>query len=193
LLTDYLKSTAASNNTIQLIVIGQKGAQFIARLQNTSLIGAYPNWPANPHLSDLKPITNTILNNYLDGRIDSTKVVYTHFISTIKQSAVIESILPIDPHPTEPTQLEIRNELRFEPTPQAVLNSLLPRFIEMQVYQANLEAIASEHSMRMMAMKNASDNASDIIDELTLTYNSVRQSAITQELAEITAGAEALQ
>ncbi|MDP3997390.1 MAG: ATP synthase F1 subunit gamma [Candidatus Andersenbacteria bacterium] len=185
-----------NNGGVKLIVIGNKGAQFTGRLRTTAnIVGTYTNWPAEPSTADLQPIVRTAIKLYRQKSVDSVNIIYTDFVSTIKQEVVIREILPINPAailPNIKTSGATQPDTLFEPSPAAVLNFIVPRFIETQIYQANLEAIASEQAMRMMSMKNASDNAHDIIDDLTLTFNGARQAAITQELAEISASATAI-
>jgi len=185
----------------KLLVIGQRGAQFVSRLpaDSASVLGVYPNWSHELAATELRPVVQTALTLYQAGEVDEVSVVFTEYISSIKQVVTRRVLLPIDPAFAKAPAGEARfkgeeagEEGLFEPSPQAVLEYVVPRFLEVQVYQAHLEALASEHSMRMVAMKNASDNASDLTDDLTLVYNGARQAAITQELAEITAGAEAI-
>lgn len=170
-----------------VIVIGQKGAQFVSKLGKlVEVVGVYTNWPTTPTSQDVRPLVDTAIAQFTGKTVDSVELLYTDFVSSLRQVAVRRPLLPIN-------QVEKGSiEVMFEPSPAAVLNFIVPRLIEVQVYQASLEAIASEQSMRMLAMKNASDNAEELVDDLTLTYNGARQGAITQELAEITAGAEAL-
>jgi len=184
------------NPTIKFktIIIGQKGGQFVSKIKDSiELTGLYTNWPSEPTTVDLRPIVSTAINLFSEKQIDRVSVLFTDYVSTIRQTATLHTILPIDPESLAPSkiQMDINEDTTFEPSPEQVLKFILPRLIEMQIYQANLEAIASEQAMRMMAMKNASDNASDIMDDLSLTYNTVRQAAITQELSEITSGADA--
>lgn len=187
--------SANSNIKTKTIIIGQKGGQFVTKIKDSiELIGLYPNWPSEPTTADLQPIVSTAVRLYTDGIVDRVSVLFTDYVSTIRQTATLRDILPVNPEILEPTKLQmnINEDTVFEPSPEEVLSFILPRLIEMQIYQANLEAIASEQAMRMMAMKSASDSASDIMDDLSLTYNGIRQAAITQELSEITSGAEAI-
>ncbi|MEX2054812.1 MAG: ATP synthase F1 subunit gamma [Candidatus Andersenbacteria bacterium] len=193
-LVDVLKE--AGDTTTKLIVIGQKGAQFASKLAGQiEVTGAYTNWPVEPSTKDLHPITATAVSLFTEQAVDEVSVLYTDFISSVRQVVKKQIILPVVPAdilPPEAVAVAQADDVLFEPSPQEVLDYIVPRFVETQIYQANLEAIASEQIMRMMAMKNASDNAKDIIEDLTLTYNGARQAAITQELAEISAGAQAI-
>jgi F-type H+-transporting ATPase subunit gamma len=194
-LTHELATDVANGVATSLIVIGQKGAQFASRLEGVELFGVYTNWPTEPTSSDLYSITRTVFRSFEVGEVDRVDLLYTHFTSTIRQEVRLETILPIQERElmnAHTDMSETLQEAAFEPSAYEVINFMVPRLLDAQIFQANLDAIASEHSMRMMAMKNASDNAKEIISDLTLTYNSARQAAITQELSEITAGAEAL-
>lgn len=186
---------AEPSTKTKTIIIGQKGGQFVSKIKDSiELIGLYPNWPSDPTTADLQPIVSTAINLYTNGNVDRVSVLFTDYVSTIRQTATLRDILPVNPEILEPTKLQmnINEDTVFEPSPEEVLSFILPRLIEIQIYQANLEAIASEQAMRMMAMKSASDSASDIMDDLSLAYNGIRQAAITQELSEITSGAEAI-
>jgi F-type H+-transporting ATPase subunit gamma len=179
-----------------LMVIGQKGASFAARIKDKiTLIGSYIDWPAHPTTLDIRPIAKTALEGFIKGRFDRVTLIYTDFISLLRQSVTAWDLLPIDPARILPKEEadEASGDILFEPSPQEVANFIIPRLVEVQLYQASLEAAASEQSMRMMAMRSASDNATEVIGDLTLTYNGARQAAITQELAEISAGAQAIQ
>ncbi len=137
-----------------------------------------------------------MVKNYLDKEIDSVRVIYTQFISNINQEVVASTLIPYvidaDDKKTDVKELSPLEVAFFEPSVEAIIESTAERLIEAQLWQALLESVASEHSMRMMAMKNASDNAADIIDDLTLELNTARQAEITQQIAEIVGGAEAV-
>src|SRR5690606_15705750 len=132
----------------------------------------------------------TARDKFVAGEVDAVDVVFTQFISSISQQVVTRRILPAGFEEVEVT--DDVSEAVYEPSPQKVLDAVAYRLIEAQLYQAFLDAKASEHSMRMMAMKNASDNADNLVDDLTLAMNKARQNAITQELAEISGGVEAM-
>ncbi len=176
---------------VKVIAIGKQGAKFLRRIEGIDLIGAYTDFPDHPDANDIRPILNTMAQMYADKEVDNVQVLYTQFKSNLVQAASTLSLLPAKFEDTEESENALDNTT-FEPSIQTVLDNVTERLLEVQVWQALLESLASEHSMRMMAMKNASDNASDIIDDLTLEFNTARQAAITQELAEITGGAEAI-
>lgn len=177
---------------VQVIAIGKQGAKFIRRIEGVDLVAAYTEFPDHPDANDIRPILNTVVQMYAGKQVDNVRVLYTHFKSNLVQVATNLSLLPAKFENTEEVEHSL-DSTTFEPSIQTVLDKVTERLLEVQVWQALLESLASEHSMRMMAMKSASDNASDIIDDLTLEFNTARQAAITQELAEITGGAEAIQ
>ncbi len=176
----------------QVIAIGKQGAKFARRLQGVDLVAAYTEFPDHPSANDIRPVLNTAIESYKEKEIDDVKVLYTQFKSNLVQEATSMLLLPARFEETTEAKNALDNTT-FEPSIEAVLDSVTERLLEVQVWQALLESLASEHSMRMMAMKSATDNATDLIDDLTLEFNTARQAAITQELAEITGGAEAIQ
>ena len=142
-----------------------------------------------PTIFETLPISRIIIDDYMNRQVDMVYLAYTQFVSTMAQRPTIELLLPIKPATLSKTET---TEYIYEPDPKSVLEGLLPRFVEMRVYHAILEAIASEHSARMIAMRNATDNANEIIEHLTLTLNKARQEMITTELLDITGGVEVL-
>lgn len=189
-LLSILETDKTAGVTPHLIVIGKKGAQFVSKLEGIELVGVYENWPTNPSVADVAPILQQAHAGFTDGSYDEVTLIYTEFFSMIKQVVTQAKLLPLaQPELTEKPEADKQG---YEPSPQAVLEAVIPRLVEAQMMQAAYEASASEQSMRMVAMKNASDNASDLIDDFTLAYNGARQAGITQELAEISAGAEAI-
>lgn len=174
----------------QAIFIGRQAARFGAKLEGLDVVGVYENFPDRPSANNIQPVLETVSEKFLDNSVDKVDMIFTDYISSITQEVRIQTLLPA--HFEEAESPGDLHDIPFEPSPKAVLHGIAPRLIEVQLFQAVLESQASEHSMRMMAMKNASDNASDLIDDLTLVFNSARQAAITQELAEISGGAEAI-
>jgi len=172
------------------ITVGRKASQFVARLKDTEVLGAYEELPDRPDGDELRAILDSARTHFTSGEVDAVDVIYTSFISSITQEAKVIRVLPAGFDET--LQGPIAQDVTYEPSTDAVLDGVTYRLVGAQIYQALLDARASEHSMRMLAMKNASDNASDLIDDLTLEMNKARQSAITQELAEISGGVEAL-
>jgi F-type H+-transporting ATPase subunit gamma len=185
---------------VELITVGKRGRDAMWRLGKT-IVAEFSDLPPQPRLLDITPIAHTVMDGFVAGRYDVVYLAHTDFINTLNQRPAIWQLLPIRPlhlgvtavseHRGErPTQQLV--EYIYEPDPRTILNTVLPRFTELQVYQAILEALASEHSARMVAMRNATENALELLDDLTLTYNRARQEAITKEMLDIAGGAEAL-
>lgn len=172
------------------IAVGKRAAQLATRLKDTSIAGVYTNLPDKPTGSELTAIMDTAQQMFTNGEVDAVDVVYTEFINSIRQEVTVKRVLPAGILETE-VSIWVRDAL-YEPSIPVVLDSVARRLVEAQIFQALLDARASEYSMQMVAMKNATDNASDLADDLTLAMNKVRQGAITQELAEISGGVEAM-
>ncbi len=175
--------------TSKTVTIGRKAAQFAARIKDIDVLGSYEGIPDQPTNNELRAILDTARQQFIGGMVDAVDVIYTEFVSGITQEARLLRVLPAGFEPVD----DVRpSDALYEPDPSVVLNAVAYRLIEAQIFQSLLDARASEHSMRMVAMKNATDNAADLIDDLTLAMNKARQGAITQELAEISGGVEAL-
>lgn len=173
---------------VSLIIVGRKGMEFMRRYRR-DIRAEFTQLGDQPGLLDTLPISRIIIDDYTNGVVDLVYLAYAQFISTVAQRPVLQQILPVEPAPI-PAQQNV--EYIYEPGPHMVLGELLPRFVEMQVHHAILEAIASEQSARMVAMRNATDSAKELIEDLTLMYNKARQEMITRELLDITGGAAAL-
>lgn len=175
----------------KVIAIGKKGSQFASRLENVDLIAAYPIFSGHPSGGDIRPITESIFKLYGTEEVDAVTIIYTKYVSSIRQEVNTLNMLPasLDSEESKVSPLEVAI---FEPSIDSIVESVVARLIEVQLWQAVLESLASEHSARMVAMKNATDNASDIIEDLTLEFNTARQADITQQIAEIVGGAEAV-
>lgn len=173
---------------VSFIAIGNKGIDFLVR-SGRDITAEFTNLGDKPTLIDTLPISRIISDSYCGHEVDVVYLAYARFISTTVQKPVLEQLLPIEPAVIPPAQ---NADYIYEPDPDAVLGMLLPRFVEMQVYHAILESIASEQSARMVAMRNATDNANELIGDLTLIYNKARQEMITTELLDITGGVAAL-
>ena len=172
------------------IAVGRRASQFVTRLKDTEVLGVYEDLPDHPAGSALRAILDTARDKFVTGEVDAVDIVFTRFISGMNQKVVTQRVLPAGFESTDVARTV--REAKFEPDIPTVLDGVAYRLVEAQVFQALLDARASEYSMRMVAMKNATDNASDLADDLTLAMNKARQSAITQELAEISGGVEAL-
>ena len=171
---------------VHLITVGRKGKSF-ARSSGLNIYAEFTGISDRATIRETLPISHIVTEDYSKGEADLVCLAYPRFVSTIIQRPTIEVLLPVEPAKLPPGQI---GEYIYEPNASAVLNELLPRFVEMQVYHGALELIASEQSARMVAMRNASDSAHDMIESLTLTLNKARQESITKEISEITGGAE---
>lgn len=173
---------------VSAVAVGRKGRDFLVR-SGQEVRAEFTNLGDRPSVVDLQPIAHIVIDDYTNGLIDEVHISYTQFINTVNQQPVLWRLLPIEPAAIEPGQ---NMEYIYEPSPSEVLEQLLPRFVEMGLYHVILESIASEQSARMVAMRNATDNAKEVVEDLTLTYNKVRQEMITKELLDITGGVVAL-
>jgi F-type H+-transporting ATPase subunit gamma len=171
---------------VEVVAAGKKGRDFMVRTRQ-NVAAEFTGLGDDLSLEDMRPVAEVAAADFLSGKVDAVFVVYAEFVNTLTQRPVVKQLLPIE-RPAEGGQY---SDYIFEPNPREVLEQLLPRYAEIQLYQAFLESIASEHSARMVAMKNASENAKDLVTDLTLERNKARQSRITQEVAEIAAGANA--
>lgn len=174
----------------QTITIGRRANRFTSRVKDINVVAAYQDLPDDPSGAQLHAVTDAAMDAFKAGEVDAVDIVYTEFITSVRQEAKVQRLLPAGYDKVEVSD-NIR-EAEFEPSAEEVLEAVTYRLVEAQVYHALLTARASEYIMRMLAMKNATDNASDLIDDLTLAMNKARQGAITQELAEISGGAEAM-
>jgi F-type H+-transporting ATPase subunit gamma len=189
LLTTGLQRDQHDKVKSHVITIGSKGAQFARRLSDVNLMAVYPPFGDHPTANDVQPILNTVMQHYKDEAVDDVQVLYTEFKSTLSQQARNLQLLPAPLLDNDSPQELVSN---FEPDVETVIDQVTTRLIEAQIWQAILESLASEHAMRMVATKNATDNANDLIEDYTLELNTARQADITQQLAEISGGAEAL-
>ncbi|MDQ3811567.1 MAG: ATP synthase F1 subunit gamma [Chloroflexota bacterium] len=177
--------------TIEVITVGRKGQDFLAR-RGRKLLGTFIGLTDRVTYDDVIPIARVVMDSYMSGAMDRAVLVYPKFISTLTQRAETIQLLPITAPPLEPGQRPGRLDYIFEPDPVSILQSLLPRYVEVQIYQAMLETAASFFSAQMVAMRNATENANELVESLSLTYNKVRQANITREVTEIASAAEAM-
>ena len=189
-----LKSDDKKHIQTDTLTLGRKISQFASRLKDVEVIGSFEKLPDHPTGIEIKTILNTAIERFINEQCDAVDIIYTKFKSSINQESVVERLLPAGV--SSQTDYEnVSNEIsesRFEPSRAEVLDAVAERLVETQIVQALLDSRASEHSMRMIAMKNATDNATSLSEDLTLAMNKERQAAITQELAEISGGAEAV-
>lgn len=189
LLAHGLQRDKANKVKSHVITVGSKGAHFVRRLHDVELTAVYSPFGDQPTANDIRPLLNTVINKYKNEAVDDIRVLHTVFKSNLVQEATDMQLLPAPLPESADGKLPISN---FEPDVETVVHEVTTRLIEAQIWQTVLESLASEHAMRMVATKNATDNATDLIDDYTLELNTARQAAITQELAEITGGAEAM-
>jgi F-type H+-transporting ATPase subunit gamma len=182
-----------SGITTSVIAIGRQIANAASRISDLNVQGVYQELPDKPDTDALRPIMSTAVSLFAEGNVDAVDIIYTKFLSTVSQQVQVRRLLPAGFDDEEGAETPKSTEsFTVEPSAEVLLRSTALRLLDAQIYQALMEAAASEHSMRMVAMKNATDNASELADDLTLEYNNARQAAITQELAEISGGAEAM-
>ncbi|MBL8155542.1 MAG: ATP synthase F1 subunit gamma, partial [Anaerolineae bacterium] len=188
---------------VRYVTVGKKGRDSLIRI-GQNVIAEFSHLPADPSVADIAPVSRLAIDEFLSGTVDAVFIAYTDFINTLTQHPVVLNWLPLLPYSTEdqvmaellkdvPSVSAGKSDYEYEPNAAAILDEIVPRFTELQLYQAVLESQASEHSARMVAMRNASDNATQLIGDLTLVYNKARQASITAEILDIVGGAEALQ
>jgi len=177
------------NLPVNVVAVGRKGRDFSVR-QGCDLQAEFTELGDRPGILDTLSISHIIIDDYCNGAIDMVYISYAQFVSTMVQKPVMKQLLPVEPAVIPKAE---NVDYIYEPGAEAVLGGLLPRFVEMQIYHAILESIASEQSARMVAMRNATDSANELIGDLTLLYNKARQEAITTELLDITGGVVALE
>ena len=190
----------AQGKPVRLITVGSKGRELMTR-RGYNIAAEFSHLPSSPSIMDTTPIAWAAVDDFMQGRVSQVYLAYTDFINTLKQEPTVKRLLPLRMEKIETQamgeyveQVETGTwgEYIYEPSAQEIFDEVIPRFTELQVYQAVLESLASEHSARMVAMRNATENAQVLIEDLTLSYNKARQTAITSEILDITGGAEAL-
>jgi F-type H+-transporting ATPase subunit gamma len=163
--------------------VGRKAVQFLARTRRNLLADFEVS--EIPRIREVRPIANFCSDKFLSGEVDRVRVVYSKFMNTLIQQPTLVNLIPVSPAELLGEEKTSSGEFLFEPSEQTVLSSVLPHYISFQIFQMILDARASEHSARMVAMKNATDNAKQLVKDLTLEYNKIRQASITTELLEI--------
>lgn len=191
-LTQLLNKDKEQNVASKVIAIGNKGAQFVRRLAGVELVAVYPGLGDQPTANDIRPVLNSVIQHYVEMQADEVHLLYTYSKSSITQQVEAIALLPAVKIEADEQSTRTVTASTFEPDIETVIAQTTTRLLEAQIWQGVIESLASEHAMRMVAMKNATDNANELIDDYTLEFNTARQAAITQELAEITGGAEAL-
>jgi len=192
---------------VKFITIGNKGRELLIRLRQ-DLLADFPNLPGLPGFLDILPIGRLVIDEFLSGRVDQVEIAYTDYVNMLRQEPKVHPLLPLHIErriavgANLPEGLEERRHPRpasgpalvytYEPSQKEIVNTIVPRLVEMQIYQAILESLASEHSARMVAMRSATDNANELMNTLQLTYNKARQLSITSDLLDIVGGVNAL-
>ncbi|HEU5203732.1 MAG TPA: ATP synthase F1 subunit gamma [Candidatus Limnocylindrales bacterium] len=172
---------------LSVVTVGRKGRDAMRRAR-VPLEAHFAGFGDRPSFADVIPLARLVSDGFLDGSVSTVDIIFTRFVSTLVQRPASDRLLPVEP--TEDTEGIPGGQFIFEPNPAAVLTQLLPRYVATRLFQAVLESKASEESSRMVAMKNATENAEDLISDLTLSYNKVRQANITREMIEIATGAQ---
>lgn len=193
----------ALNMPVQVVAVGRKGRDLMIR-RGYQVVAAFDKMPDAPSILDIMPIAQVVIEDYLAGKVDQVFVAYTDFINLVTRIPRVKQLLPLKPLDFEGMAVSefvrgvdltgvSERVYSYEPEPAGLLDVVVPRFTQLQIYQAVLEALASEHSARMVAMNNATDNAADLIEILILDRNKARQASITNEILDIVGGAQALQ
>ncbi len=175
-----------STGDLKVVTVGRKG-NLAMRRAGVPVAAAFEGYGDRPTFADVLPLARLVTDDFLSGTYTRVDLVHPTFVSTLVQRPTLEALLPIEP--SEDTEGIPGNQFIFEPSPGAVLQQLLPRYVATRLFQAVLELTASEWSAKMVAMRSATDNAQELIEDLTLTYNKVRQANITREMIEIATGA----
>ena len=176
---------------IEAITVGRKGRDAIRRA-GVPIAAHFPQLGDRPSFADVVPIARLVTADFLEEKYDEIDIAYSTFVSTLAQKPQIDRLLPVERPEMGEEHQRTNDEYLFEPSPEAVLSRLLPHYVAIGIYRAVLENNASEQSARMIAMRNSTENANELIDDLTLVYNKTRQATITREMIEIASGAEAL-
>ena len=191
-LTSLIKQDHNDKIKVSVIVIGNKGAQFVRRLREVDLLAVYNNFSEELSPEEITPLLKLIKESFEASTDQEIYIIYNSFVSIVKQTVISSKLLPVSAKELTENNAPVQTAFSFEPDVEAVLNEVANRLVQAQIWQSLVDSKASEHAMRMIATKNATDNANDLINDYTLELNTARQAAITQELAEISGGAEAL-
>ena len=186
-----IEEERSDNRRVEVVTVGRRGQDFLLR-RGRQLLGTFTGFIDKVQYDHVIPIARVIMDGYVSGQIDRALLVYPRFLSTLSQRPEVVQLLPITPPGEAAERPQQRLDYIFEPDPISILQQLLPRYVEVQIYQALIETAASFYSAQMVAMRNATDNANDLVQSLSLTYNKVRQAGITREVTEIASAAEAM-
>ncbi len=196
----YIRTLTQTKVAVQAVTVGKR-AESVARAFGWNLVAAFPGMAERPSIADIQPLAQIASDAFVNKTVDRVVFLYTDFVSSLHQEPRAKQLLPLGPElalgaaavrgVAAPPEFHVGAEVSsytFEPSPQAVLEHMLPRIMEARLYQAILESAASEHAARMLAMQSASKSAQDFIDDLVFTFNQARQASITREIAEISSG-----
>lgn len=195
---------ARTETQLRIVTIGRR-TELAMKRSGFPIDAAFDSMADAPHFDKTRPISLLAYKEFTEGRVDRVFLAYTDFKSALTQVPNVKQLLPIIPEkelkeendvshePGEEVEQDVESNILFEPDPHAILDAMLPRLLETEIYQALLESSASEHASRMMAMRSASDNATDIVKDLTFSFNQARQASITREISEISAGKAAIE
>ncbi len=192
-----MQNFGEKHDVVEYITVGKKGRDLIMR-RGGNVIAEFSDLPAAPSFMDISAIGHLAVDKFLEGEVDEVYLVYTDYVSMAKQTPVMKKLLPLevgdgDDLVQEYGSMQTKSAAYiYEPSPEEILDEMIPKFTALQVYQAILESLASEHAARMVAMRNATDNAHELVGALQLEYNKVRQQTITGDILDIAGGAEAL-
>ncbi len=186
------KEKAAGASQALIFSLGKKGGEYAARF-GYSIKADFPKNDITRSVVDISPISHVISDMYIRGELDKVVLIAMQFVSSVKQRPVAKTLLPLEIEEVTEENKKNHTPFLFEPSDSEVIEAILPRLLDVQIFQAVLESEASEHSARMLAMHNATSSASDLLSDLKLTYNQIRQAGITQEIAEISSGRAALE
>jgi F-type H+-transporting ATPase subunit gamma len=187
---DLRREAGNSSLPISYVAVGRRGRDFLARTQQP-LIAEFTNLGDQPAQADVRAIAHLVTDAYINGEVDRVLLVYPKFVTTVVQTPTVVQLLPVEPPEEEEPSGGPTPQYIYEPNAVEIFAALLPRYIETLIYEPLLENVASFYSAQMVAMKNATDNATDLVDDLTLTYNKARQTAITTQILEVVAGSNA--
>lgn len=185
-----LEKESGARAEVDFIAVGRKGRDFVVR-SPYNLIAEFTNYGDQPSMNDASAISQVAMDAFIKGEVDVVYLVYPKFINTVTQTPTVVKLLPVEP-PADEDNTRKNVEYIYEPDPQSLFEALLPRYVDLLVYQAILETLASQWSAQMVAMKNATDSAQELLEDLKLTYNKARQASITTQILEVVSGAEAL-
>ena len=192
-----MQNFGEKHDVVDYITVGKKGRDLIMR-RGGNVMAEFSDLPAAPSFADVSAIGHLAVEEFLKGEVDEVYLVYTNYVSMAKQAPVVKKLLPLEVDDGDDlaqkygTTQKAAAAYIYEPSPEEILDEIIPKFTALQVYQTILESLASEHAARMVAMRNATDNAHELVGALQLEYNKVRQQTITGDILDIAGGAEAL-